>query len=129
MGRRQREGQGARPGTAAPNAGDLPPHAGVRHLLAAYALHEDKLFGHVKPRRTRTRFLEFCRYLRSLYPLSTRIAIICDNFSPHLTTDKDGRAGARAAASPRAAWPTGFRSPPSTPRTSPTSRSTTALYS
>ena len=58
---------------------------GVRHLLAAYELGEDKLFGHVKPRKTRARFLEFCRYLRSLYP-PTRIAIICDNFSPHLTT-------------------------------------------
>ena len=42
--------------------------AGVRHLLAAYELGEDKLFGHVKPRETRVRFLEFCRYLRSLYP-------------------------------------------------------------
>jgi transposase len=27
---------------------------GVRHLLAAYKLGEDKLFGHVKPRKTRT---------------------------------------------------------------------------
>jgi hypothetical protein len=42
--------------------------AGVRHLLAAYELGEDKLCGHVKPRKTRARFLEFCRYLRSLYP-------------------------------------------------------------
>jgi transposase len=72
---------------------------GVRHLLAAYDLHEDKLYGHVRPRKTRTRFLEFCRYLRSLCPLSTRIAIICDNFSPHLSTAKDGRVGAWAAAS------------------------------
>jgi len=71
---------------------------GVRHLLAAYDLHEDKLYGHVRPRKTRTRFPEFCRYLRSLYPSSTRIAIICDNFSPHLTTAADGRVGARAAA-------------------------------
>jgi transposase len=67
--------------------------AGVRHLFAAYELGEDKLYGHIKPRKTRTRFLEFCRYLRSLYPLSTRIAIICDNFSPHLTTPKDTRVG------------------------------------
>jgi hypothetical protein len=28
---------------------------GVRHLLAAYELGEDKLFGHVKLRKTRTR--------------------------------------------------------------------------
>jgi transposase len=71
---------------------------GVRHLLAAYELGEDRLFGHVKPRKTRTRFLEFCRYLRSLYAPGTRIAIICDNFSPHLTTAKDGRVGDWAAA-------------------------------
>jgi hypothetical protein len=64
---------------------------GVRHLLAACDLHENKLYGHVKPRKARTRFLEFCRYLRSLYPPQVRIAIICDNFSPHLTTAKDGR--------------------------------------
>jgi transposase len=67
--------------------------AGVRHLFAAYELGEDKLFGHIKPRKTRARFLEFCRYLRSLYPLTTRIAIICDNYSPHLTTRRDGRVG------------------------------------
>jgi hypothetical protein len=72
---------------------------GVRHLFAAYELGEDKLFGHVKPRKTRARFLEFCRYLRTLYPPATRIAIICDNFSPHLTTARDGRVGAWAAAS------------------------------
>jgi transposase len=70
----------------------------VRHLFAAYELGEDKLFGHIKPRKNRARFLEFCRYLRSLYPPQTRIAIICDNFSPHLTTRKDKRVGQWAAA-------------------------------
>jgi transposase len=72
---------------------------GVRHLLAAYDLHEDKLLGHVKPRKTRARFPGFCRYLRTLYPARVRIAIICDNFSPHLTTARDSRVGARATAS------------------------------
>jgi transposase len=71
---------------------------GVRHLFAAYDLGEDKLYGHIKPRKTRARFLEFCRYLRSLYPPQVPIAIICDNFSPHLTTRKDKRVGAWAAA-------------------------------
>src|SRR5690242_8534448 len=32
--------------------------AGVRHLFAAYELGEDKLFGHIKPRKNRARFLE-----------------------------------------------------------------------
>ncbi len=72
--------------------------AGVRHLFAAYELGEDKLYGHIKPRKTRARFLEFCRYLRSLYPSSIRIAIICDNFSPHLSTAQDARVGSWAAA-------------------------------
>jgi transposase len=71
---------------------------GIRHLFAAYELGQDKLYGHIKPCKTRARFLEFCRYLRSLYPLDVRIAIICDNFSPHLTTAKDGRIGDWATA-------------------------------
>jgi len=70
----------------------------VRHLFGAYELGEDKLFGHIKPRKTRGRCLEFCRYLRTLYPPDTRIAFICDNFSPHLTTRKDQRVGAWASA-------------------------------
>ena len=50
--------------------------AGIRHLFAAYDLGEDKLYGHIKPRKTRARFLQFCRYLRTLYPPEVRIAII-----------------------------------------------------
>ena len=72
--------------------------AGIRHLFAACGLGEDKLFGHIKPGKTRGRFLEFCRYLRSLYPPEIRIAIICDNFSPHLTTKRDARVGEWAVA-------------------------------
>jgi transposase len=71
---------------------------GVRHLLAAYELGQDKLYGHIKPRKTRARFLEFCRYLRTLHPPATRIAIICGNFSPHLTTAADSRVGEWAAS-------------------------------
>lgn len=37
--------------------------------------------------------MEFCRYLRSPCPSEIRIAIVLDNFSPHLTTKKDRRAG------------------------------------
>jgi hypothetical protein len=42
--------------------------AGVRHLFAAYELGEDKLFGHIKPRKTRGRFLEFCPYPQARQP-------------------------------------------------------------
>jgi hypothetical protein len=71
---------------------------GVRHLFAAYNLIDDRLFGHVKPRKKRVQFLEFCRYLRSLHSAEIRIAIVCDNYSPHLTTKKDTRVGDWAAA-------------------------------
>jgi transposase len=93
-------GKGKEPGRAPRRRMRATYHrtAGVRHLFAAYELGEDKLFGHIKPRKTRARFLEFCRYLRSLYPTSVRIAIICDNFSPHLTTATDRRVGAWASA-------------------------------
>ena len=59
------------------------PH-GVRHLLAAYDLSTDRLYGHIKPRKGRTEFVGFLRYLRSLYPPEVRIGIVLDNFSPHL---------------------------------------------
>ncbi|MGV9774451.1 IS630 family transposase [Streptosporangium sp. NPDC003464] len=71
---------------------------GVRHLFAAYDLGKNKVYGHIKPVKTRTRFLEFCRYLRSLYPPGVRIAIVCDNYSPHLSTERDSRVGDWAAA-------------------------------
>jgi transposase len=73
------------------------PH-GVRHLFAAYDLGKDKLYGHVKTTKNRTKFLEFCRYLRTLYPAEVRIAIVCDNFSPHLTTKKCRRVARWAEA-------------------------------
>jgi transposase len=71
---------------------------GVRHLLAAYDLNRDRLYGHVKKHKGRTEFLAFCRYLRSLYPPEVRIAIVLDNFVPHLSTKKDQRVGEWAEA-------------------------------
>jgi transposase len=71
---------------------------GVRHMFGAYDLGTDKLYGHVKVTKNRTKFLEFCRYLRTLYPVEVRIAIVLDNFSPHLSTKKDQRVGEWAAA-------------------------------
>ena len=106
------------------------PH-GVRHLLAGYDLSTDRLYGHVKSRKKdRTEFLAFCRYLRSLHPPEVRIAIVLDNFSPHLSTKKDTRVGDWAAGQQRRAGlravlrrrgSTGSR--PSSPRCA-TSRST-----
>nr|WP_244943407.1 hypothetical protein [Streptomyces inhibens] len=40
---------------------------GVRRLFAAYDLGKDRLYGHIKQTKNRSKFLEFCRYLRSLH--------------------------------------------------------------
>ena len=71
---------------------------GVRHLFAAYDLDRGKLYGHIKPRKTRTGFLEFCTYLRTLHPREIRFVLIVDNFSQHLTAKRDRRVGAWAEA-------------------------------
>ena len=65
---------------------------GVRHMLGAYDVTRDRLYGHVKKRKTRTEFLAFCRYIRSLYPAEVRLHFILDNFSPHLGDDVRGWA-------------------------------------
>ena len=62
------------------------PH-GVRHLLAAYDLSTDRLYGHVKARKNRPAFKAFLRYVRSLHPAEVRIAVVLDNFSPHVSAD------------------------------------------
>lgn len=73
------------------------PH-GVRHLMAGYDLATDTLYGHVVTKKDRTAFLRFCRYLRSLHPPEVRIAIVLDNFSPHLSTKADQRVSEWAEA-------------------------------
>jgi transposase len=70
------------------------PH-GVRHLISAYDVGADRLYGHVKQRKGRVEFLTFCRYIRSLYPRAIRLHFVLDNFSPH----KGDQVRAWAAAS------------------------------
>jgi transposase len=91
------KGDPARPRRRRRRATYTRPH-GVRHLMAGLDLSRDKLYGHVTKRKGRTQFLTFCRYLRALYPADVRIAIICDNFSPHLSTRVDSRVRDWAAA-------------------------------
>jgi hypothetical protein len=50
-------------------------------------------------RRAARRVPAVLRYIRSLHPPQIRIAIVCDNFSPHLSARKDKRVGQWAAAS------------------------------
>ena len=73
------------------------PH-GVRHLMAGYDLSTDRLYGHVVTHKGSTAFLAFVKYLRSLHPDEVRIAIVLDNFSPHLSTKKDQRVSEWAKA-------------------------------
>jgi hypothetical protein len=68
------------------------PH-GVGHLIAAYDVSADRLYGHIKKRKIRVELLEFCRYIRSLHPAETRLHFILDNFSP--TTASRGIAVCR----------------------------------
>jgi len=71
---------------------------GVRHLMAGYDLSTDRLYGHVTTKKGRTEFLSFMRYLRILHPPKVRIAIVLDNFSPHLSTKTDRRVAEWAKA-------------------------------
>lgn len=58
------------------------PH-GIRHLMSAYDVGADRLYGHIKKRKGRVEFLAFCRYIRSLYPPEVRLHFVLDNFSAH----------------------------------------------
>ncbi|GGU47175.1 hypothetical protein GCM10010289_79590 [Streptomyces violascens] len=98
MGRARRHTQGPRPRTAPTAAGDLQPQRRSTAPVRSPRPARDKLYGHIKPVKRRTQFLEFCRYLRTLYPAQIRTAIVCDNFPPHLTTKKCQRVGTWAAA-------------------------------
>jgi transposase len=73
------------------------PH-GVRHLMAGFDLSTNKLYGHIVKKKDRNAFLRFMKYLRSLHPPEVRIAVVLDNFSPHLSTKTDQRVGEWAAA-------------------------------
>jgi hypothetical protein len=37
-------------------------------MIAGYNVTRDRLYGHIKKRKTRVEFLAFCRYIRPLYP-------------------------------------------------------------
>src|SRR5216683_341420 len=69
-------------------------HEGLRALLR----EERVSFQAVKTKKERSEFLAFLRYVRSLHPPQVRIAIVLDNFSPHLSTKKDTRVGNWARA-------------------------------
>ena len=98
MGGARRHAQGPRPRTPPPQTGHLHPPARGPAPFAAYDLAKDKLYGHIKKTKNRSKFLEFYRYLRTLHPSNVRIAIIADNYSPHLTTKRCRRVADWAEA-------------------------------
>jgi len=93
-------GRPRQPGTATATSSARDLQATARRTASAgrLRLSSDRLYGHIKIRKDRTRFLTFCRYLRALHPAEVRIAIVLDNFSPHLSIKTDGRVGDWAAA-------------------------------
>ncbi len=66
---------------------------GVKHLMAALDLNRDRMHGRIVDHKNRDAFLSFVTHLRAQYPPQVRIAIVMDNFSPHLSTRVDDRVG------------------------------------
>jgi transposase len=60
---------------------------GVRHWLAFYDVHADKLWGYVRPRKRRQEVLAVLKRMRRRYRASLRVHLILDNFSPHKTAE------------------------------------------
>jgi len=85
----------SRPPPQAP-LGHLQPYGGVRHLFAALDLAGTSSTASQSPIKRADAVLEFCRYLRTLYPTETRIAIIVHvtTSPPHLTPKKCQRVPA-----------------------------------
>jgi len=61
---------------------------GVRNLLAVLDLKTNKMYAHVRKRKTKTDVRTFLRYIRSLYPLNERLYIVMDNLSTHNAQDQ-----------------------------------------
>ncbi|GHJ34184.1 hypothetical protein TPA0910_86170 [Streptomyces hygroscopicus subsp. sporocinereus] len=106
MDRARRTAQGPRSGTPPPQAGGLHPPTHGPPPVRRLRLARDKPHSHIKPKKNRTRFLQFCRYLCSLYSPKIRIAIVLDHFSPHRACS--GQAVQRAGngtAGVQVLWP------------------------
>lgn len=58
---------------------------GVRHWLAFYDVHADKLWGYTRRRKRSREVLDVLKRMRRRYPSDQRIHLILDNFSPHAT--------------------------------------------
>ena len=60
---------------------------GVRHWLAFYDIHGNRLWGYTRARKRSREVLEVLKKMRRRYPADQRIHLILDNYSPHGTAD------------------------------------------
>lgn len=60
---------------------------GVRHWLAFYDVHADKLWGYVRKRKRACDILGVLMLMRKRYPTERRIHLILDNLSAHGTPE------------------------------------------
>ncbi len=60
---------------------------GVRHWLAFYDIHADRLWGYTRARKRSREVLEVLKRMRRQYPAEQRVHLILDNFSPHGTPE------------------------------------------
>ena len=60
---------------------------GVRHWLAFYDIHADKLWGYTRRRKRAIEILAVLKRMRRRYPLKQRIHLILDNLSAHGTPE------------------------------------------
>jgi hypothetical protein len=98
MGAHRRQEQGDRPRAAPPPPRHLPARRGSAAPVRRLRTGRGQTVRAHQAAQEPGEVPGVLRYLRSLCPPDVRIAIICDNFSPHLTTRKDKRVGAWAAA-------------------------------
>ena len=78
-----RKGKAWRPAAAAPAAGDLPPHDGVMHMLAALDLATGKLFYRIRARKRWHRVPRPAQGAAGPRGPGEKLYVVCDNFSPH----------------------------------------------
>ncbi len=81
---------------------------GVRHLLASYNVHEDKIDGIIRKRKRHQEFLQLLERERAKYPLEIKLYFVMDNFSAHSTPEIDGwlekNNGERVLTATNASW-------------------------
>ncbi len=58
---------------------------GVRHWLAFYDIHDNRLWGYTRARKRSREVLEVLKKMRRRYPADQRVHLILDNYSPHGT--------------------------------------------